>query len=447
MILNLKQTEALDYYEDRKTREIIFGGGAGGGKSIELAYIALKYSLKYEDTRWLLGRSKLKTLKETTLQSFFKVCQMQGVKQGIHYQYNGSSSKSNPNAIEFNNGSVILLRDLFYYPSDPNFDELGSLEITGAFIDEVNQISEKAWNIVGSRIRHNVDKYNLIPKIFGTCNPSKGFVYQNFYKPFRDGNLREDRAFIQSLVTDNPDIDKYYIENLNRLDEISKQRLLYGNWEYDDDPMILMDYDKIVDLFVNNHVLSGQKYITADIARLGNDKTKIRVWDGLRSIKKVTIDKSTLTEVAQVIRKLQREYLVPNSNTICDEDGVGGGVVDMLGCKGFVNNSRPLPVMGEQKNYNNLRSQCYFKLSDYVNENRLYLNDVNVNERNEIVQELEIIKQKNIDNDSKLSIIAKDDMKKIIGHSPDEADCLMMRMYFEIPIKKPSRGVISARMT
>ena len=137
MILNKKQTIALDFYEDKYTREIIFGGGAGGGKSILLSYLALKNSLKYDKSRWLLGRSKLKTLKETTLQSFFKVCQIQGIKQGTHYTYNGSSAKENPNAIEFYNGSVILLRDLFYYPSDPNFDELGSLEITGGFVDEV----------------------------------------------------------------------------------------------------------------------------------------------------------------------------------------------------------------------------------------------------------------------------------------------------------------------
>ena len=47
---------------------------------------------------------------------------------------------------------------------------------------------------------------------------------------------------------------------------------------------------------------------------------------------------------------------VPNSNTIADEDGVGGGVVDYLKCKGFVNNSRPL----NDENYDNLKSQCTF---------------------------------------------------------------------------------------
>jgi len=426
MKLNLKQTKAIDFLEDHKTNELLFGGGAGGGKSILGCYWQIKNRFKYPRTRGLIGRAKLKTLKETTYVSFLKVCQMQGLRAGVHFNVNSQS-----NIITFQNKSEILMKDLFYYPSDPNFDELGSLEITDAFIDECNQLNGKAWNIVRSRLRHDIELNGLIPKMLGTCNPSKGFIYDRFYKPSRDGILGNDKQFIKSLVTDNKDyIDKYYIENLNQLDEISKQRLLHGNWEYDDDPAILMQYDNIVDLFCNEHVLTGKKFITCDVARMGKDKTIIRVWEGMRSIKKVIIDKSKLTEVAQVIKKLQSDYSVPNSNTICDEDGVGGGVVDILNCKGFVGNSKPLLQNNKQPNYTNLRSQCYFTLADIVNNNEMYLNDLNIAEREQITKELEVIKQSNVDADTKLSVISKDAIKSVIGHSPDESDCIMMRMWF-----------------
>ena len=42
---------------------------------------------------------------------------------------------------------------------------------------------------------------------------------------------------------------------------------------------------------------------------------------------------------ANEIRRLQRSA-VPTANVAVDEDGVGGGVVDLLRCVGFVNNSR-----------------------------------------------------------------------------------------------------------
>jgi hypothetical protein len=61
-----------------------------------------------------------------------------------------------------NNGSEILKKDL-YVPPDPNFDSLGSLEITGA-IDECNQITYKAWQIVKSRIRYKIKSLGITQK-------------------------------------------------------------------------------------------------------------------------------------------------------------------------------------------------------------------------------------------------------------------------------------------
>lgn len=436
MNLSKKQTITLDLLEDKKTNEILYGGAAGGGKSILLSYWLIKNSFKYPGSKWLLGRASMKTLKETTLKSIFDVLKLQGIPAS-NYKYNGSTEKQNPNTIEFNNGSLILLKDLAYYPSDPEFDELGSLEITGAAIDEVSQITEKCWNIVRSRIRYKVSEFGIIPKMFGSCNPTKNFVYSRFYKPSKEGKLSEDKAFVQALVTDNPFIDPYYIDNLRKLDPQSQQRLLYGNWEYDDDPYTLMEYEKIVDLFANAHVKGGRKYMTIDVARLGNDDTTIRIWDGLISIYRRVIPQCRINELSDIVKKLQIDYDVPNSNTIADEDGVGGGLVDNLGCKGFVNGSSPIETHNQKKNYANLKAQCYFKLSDMVNDNLIWLKSDTGTDRDRIVKELEQIKQVDADKDGKLKVISKQDIKSILGHSPDEADNLMMRMYYELKTTHP----------
>jgi hypothetical protein len=432
MKLNLKQTIAIDYLQDTKTNEGIYGGAAGGGKSVLGSYYLLKNSMKYPGSRWLMGRAKLKTLKETTLNSFLFTCHEQGLKGNIHYKINNQN-----NQINFYNGSVIFMKDLFYYPSDPEFDELGSLEITGAFIDECNQITEKAWNIVRSRIRYALDENELIPKMLGTCNPSKNFIYRNFYKPFRERTLRDDFFFVQAFVSDNPNISIHYVNNLDKLDPVSRERLRDGNWEYEDDPAQLIDYEKAVDLFTNNFVSSGKKYMTVDVARLGDDKTVIRTWDGLRCIDRIAFEKLRTNDVSDKIKQLQVKFSVPNLNTIVDEDGVGGGVVDLLRCKGFIGNSRPIEQPNMKHNYQNLRSQCYFMLADYINSNKIFLYDLVY--RDNIVQELEQIKQKDIDKDGKLAIISKDIIKQNIGRSPDDADTLMMRMWFELN-PKPFKG-------
>ena len=430
MKLTVKQTIALDYLEDDITNEVLFGGGAGGGKTALGCYFQIKRRLKYPETRGLIGRAVLKTLKETTLVSFFQVAKIQGLLAGQHYRYNGQS-----NQIEFFNGSVILLKDLFQYPSDPNFDELGSLEITDSFIDEANQVTDKAKNIVKSRIRFRLDDYNLIPKQLYTCNPAKNWTYSEFYKPDRDAELEPNKKFIQSLVDDNPFISKHYKQNLLTLDKESKERLLFGNWEYLSDPSSLIDYDKIINSFSNTFVSSGDKYITCDVARFGNDSTVIGVWSGYR-VKVYRFSKKSIVEVANIVRQLMAENSVPISNVLLDEDGVGGGAVDILACKGFVNNSSPLenPISRTKDNFDNLKSQCYFKLAEKINSDEIFI-DCPSNFKQMIVEELEQIKQKSVDNDAKKGLIPKDKVKQLIGRSPDFSDMLAMRTWFEFKPK------------
>lgn len=375
-----------------------------------------------------MGRAKLKTLKETTLNTFFQLTS----KLGIFDQYKYNDQKG---VIYWKNGSEIILKDLFLYPSDPEFDSLGSLEITGAFVDEVSQIVYKAWQIVKSRIRYKLNEFGLIPKILGSCNPTKKWVYKEFFKPWRDKELRKDRAFVQALPTDNPHLPKSYLQSLLGLDEVSKQRLYYGNWEYDDDPAKLIEYDSIIDLWTNEHVKGGEKYISADIARFGSDKGVICVWDGLRLIELVTLDVSSIPDTANEIRRLANLYQIPMSKVIADEDGVGGGVVDMLKCKGFINGSKALPEERKQVEYRNLKSQCYFHLAEKINNAEIFITKPFTSISEKIIEELEQVKRDKVDQDGKLSVLPKEKVKEILGRSPDFADALMMRMFFSIEHK------------
>ena len=416
------QEEAIIKLFDQETTEVLFGGAAGGGKSyVGCAWIIL-LALKYPKTRYLMGRSKLDALKKTTLNTFFEICESWGFKSGKHYHFNGGS-----NIITFFNGSEVLLKDLFFYPSDRNFDSLGSLEITAAFIDEANQITEKAKNIVSSRLRYKLDDYGLIPKLLMTCNPAKNWTYTQYYKPAKEGELPKHRKFIQSLVDDNEYISKHYKSQLQTLDEESKQRLLFGNWEYDTTNDSLINYDSIVNLFTSTGV-PGEKFITCDVARFGADKSVFMVWNGLHIEYIKALDKSAITEVVSVLKELQQKYSVNLNNLILDEDGVGGGAKDFLRCRGFVNNSKAL----KGENYQNLKTQCYYKLADLINKGQIGITCPDTNMSKDILEELEQVRSKDQDKDNKLKIIPKDEVKDIINRSPDFADAMAMRMFYEI---------------
>jgi phage terminase large subunit len=426
MILLPKQQNAVYYLKDNETKEILYGGAAGGGKSALGCLWLIEMCQKYPETRWLMGRSKLKALKETTLNTFFELSgKLNIADQFIYNSQNGT--------INWNNGSQILLKDLFLYPSDPNFDSLGSLEITGAFIDECNQVVYKAWQIVKSRVRYKIKELGLTPKVLGSCNPAKNWVYKEFYKKNRDGILESEKKFIQALPTDNEHLPKSYLDSLLSLDKNSRERLYYGNWEYDDDPSSLIDADAISDYFNPNNIDNkGMNYLTIDVARKGKDNTVFRVWNGWLCIYRYSIAVSGLDEVVNKARELQKKYNISNSNTIADEDGVGGGVVDFLKCKGFINNSKPL----KDENFNNLKSQCSFKIAEKIMNREIG----EVCDNSKVItitsEEMEQVKQKDIDKDGKIAIVSKDVVKQNIGRSPDEWDSIMMRYYFELKGKK-----------
>jgi phage terminase large subunit len=427
MTINLdftpKQSTAIKYLFDNTNSEILFGGGAGGGKSyIGCAWIILS-CIKYKGIRCLIGRSKLDNLKKTTLNTFFEICSQWGLKSNKDYVFNAGS-----NIITFYNGSEVLLKDLFHYPSDANYDSLGSLELTMAFVDECNQITQKAKAILSSRIRYKLDEYNLTPKLFMSCNPAKNWVYNEFYLPHKQDKLPQYKKFIQALASDNIHISKHYEQQLSKLDEISKQRLLYGNWEYDDSEDKLINFDAILNMFDNTSIEAGDKYISCDVARFGKDKTVIIYWNGLRAERIKVYSSNTITEAAKTIQEIQRQELVPLKNIIVDDDGIGGGVRDILRCKGFVNNSTPI----NKENYQNLKTQCYYKLAEYINASKIYLHTNDTSIKEDLIKELEQVRRDKIDRDTKLAILPKEKVKQIIGRSPDYSDALMMRMYYEL---------------
>jgi len=375
-----------------------------------------------------MGRAILKSLKESTLLTFFQVCKEFNLKPGVDYKYNAIEG-----TIKFWNDSSIYLKDLFLYPSDPEFDSLGSTEYTGAFIDEASQITAKAKNIVMSRIRYKLDEFSLVPKLLIASNPAKNFLYFEFYKPDKEGTIEPYRAFIPALVGDNPFISKYYIENLKKLDRISKERLLYGNFEYDDDPTRLFEYDAIIDLFTNS-VEKGDKYCTVDVAGRGRDRTMILIWNGLFIEKIYNLSNISNEELDNILTKNK----VQRSKCAIDEDGVGFGLVkDLPGVKGFVNNARPITRKKETEtekaihNYANLKAQCWFELANYVNSGWIGITkDVKVETREMIIEDLEQIKQKDPGKDQPLRILTKDEIKENLGRSTDVGDAMMMRMFF-----------------
>jgi hypothetical protein len=435
--LTKKQSQAWKLLMDNITNIVLYGGSAGAGKSWLGCLWITTLCLKYKGIRCLIGRTVLTQLKMTTLNTLFETLQSMGLKSNEHYTYNGQS-----NIITFQNGSEIVLKDLQYQPSDPNFDSLGGLELTAVFVDEAAQISQLAYNILKSRIRFKLNEYKLQPKILMTCNPGQVWLKKEFYLPYIQGTLSIDKAFVPALPLDNPHLPPSYIEMLKSLPSTQRRRLLEGDWNYMEEDDSLFNFDHISNsVFVNVPQGTDKKYMSVDVARFGADRSVVVIWSGLVVLDIKVYSKLSTTELSTEIRDLIRSHGIHINNVIVDTDGVGAGVGDQLkGCVNFVNNSSPL----HGQNFTNLKSQCYVKLSELFKEGKVSINLMDPTTVDELTQELLSVKLKDIDKDNKVGVQSKDEMKKVLGKSPDLSDALMMRMYYELKnLKSTGRYAIA----
>lgn len=419
---NDKQKEMAKAWIDPNITDIVYGGSKGSGKSFGGVNLIFGDAFLYPETHYFIARKKLNDIRKFTIPTIHEVFEYWGLNDN-YFSFNGTD-----NFFTLYNKSKVYLLEAKYLPSDPQYMRFGSMQMTRGMIEEAGEFEKDAKeNLHASIGRWKNDKYNITGKLLQTCNPSKNYLYKDYYRKNKSGELEPYKRFIQALPTDNKKLDKGYLDNLNRvLSKNAKERLLKGNWEFDDDPNVLVDYEKILSIFTNIPQ-TGYKYITSDIARLGSDKAVIMVWDGLTVIELVEYDISRLTEIQTTIHALRTKYNIPLMNVVCDEDGVGGGVVDNLRCKGFVNGSKAL----NDENYANLKTQCAYYLAKAINNFEITINcELSPKQQESIVEEIEQLKSRDTDLEGKLKIISKQEIKDNIGRSPDYLDTLLMRFFF-----------------
>jgi len=370
-----------------------------------------------------------------------KVLRYLELKQDRDFNYNGQD-----HILTFRNESKIFFGELKAVPSDPMFDRLGSYDLTGAFIDEAQEVSSEAKDTLITRLSLiSGDGWKISPKILMTCNPKRNWIYSDFVRPTREGNIDSDKIFIPALYTDNPFIDqKSYRETvLATKNRIKIERLLHGNFEYDENPNGLCSLDSIIAIFENDHVGDDEnlkKYITCDVARHGSDRAIICVWYGWAVVDYKIFDLSNLVQIQDQINSYRSEYKIPKHHCVADEDGVGGGVVDNCKIKGFINNSKA--VKGE--NYQNLQTQCGYYLADKINDHGIYFEaDLSPNEKELLISELTYLRTYKNDEEGKKKLFPKKEIKKLTGRSPDWRDVLLMRSYFDLKPKIKSSGFYS----
>lgn len=225
--------------------------------------------------------------------------------------------------------------------------------------------------------------------------------------------------------------------------------------EYVDNSGALFRFSSIVDAFTNTITKNGGKYLTVDVADDGSDKTVFSYWDGLEEYKREEYAGFNTEAIVAQIREQANLEQIPYSHIAVDAVGVGAGVASnslLDGVIAFKGSYAPIKtdtnivqlphvstVTGYTSDYRNLRSQCVFTLADHVNNHKI-ASRVEGQFKELIIEELQAYQDAS-KGDGKRFPTPKEDVKEMIGRSPDHSDTWIMRMYFVVREKmNPDEG-------
>ena len=180
----------------------------------------------------------------------------------------------------------------------------------------------------------------------------------------------------------------------------------------------------------------GGLKIGCDVARYGDDATVIHAARGGVSLAHESHRGLSTTAVADEVKRLALRLLATGEDPkevqiSVDDDGVGGGVVDQL--RGW--RVTPLSSAGrarDPESYPNVRSEMWFSVKAQAEEGRICLAGLLPDVRSELWRQLSSAKYR-LDSQGRRKVEPKDEMKKRIGRSTDDADAFLLCHYGGAP--------------
>jgi len=247
---------------------------------------------------------------------------------------------------------------------------------------------------------------------------------------------------------DNPAIPRHELEKLKEeMDNDTYSQEIMA--EYVENAGALFKYTALVDLFSNTITKTDDKYLIIDVADDGSDKTIFSFWQGLECYRIERFAQLNTESIIAQTREYAAQEQIPYSQIAVDAIGVGAGVASSSLLDGIISFKssygaikteadptklpnvhylKEAPLISE---YANLRSQCIFTLAELINKHQITVKVSDIRIKEAIIEELATYQDASKGDGKRLATM-KDDVKAIIGRSPDISDTLIMRCYFVI---------------
>ena len=224
------------------SEEAFYGGQAGGGKSSALLMSALQY---VEEKHIPEGENKLKynaliirrTLEDLDMPNAI----MDRAKQWLLPKEDEGLLvwKDQKKRFIFNSGATLTFR---YLSHNKHLNSYQGAELQFVGFDELTQFPENQYNYLHSRLR-KLENSDIPIRMRGASNPG-GIGHDWVKKRFVEDNSK--LPFIPSAYTDNKYLNQEeYSKQLDKLDELTRLQLKYGDWNAVLKEGLLVSRDKL----------------------------------------------------------------------------------------------------------------------------------------------------------------------------------------------------------
>jgi predicted phage terminase large subunit-like protein len=202
-------------------KEILYGGAAGGGKSVAQLMGALQFVDVPGYSAILFRQSYADLSLPGALIDMSKQWLMPFVESGEVRWSEKDKKYTFPSTATLNFGYLESDNDCYRYQG-AEFQYIG--------MDEVTHISPVNYRYLFSRLR-KPKSLNVPLRFRATANPG-GQYGDYYYQRFFVEGKEHKRVFIPAGLQDNPYLDtEEYTETLQELDPVTREQLLNGNWE------------------------------------------------------------------------------------------------------------------------------------------------------------------------------------------------------------------------
>ena len=324
-----------------------------------------------------------------------------------------------PGKFKFNQTSnkIVFGKGIIYLGSYESLESLrGYTRISLIILDEAALAPPNIFEVVAFCMRDCDEQ----PKIRMMSTPRSANWLTEYVK-------KNNIPVITAKTSDNKRITEKEIELMKKasIDENSWRREFYGD-EIDDENAGV--------LFTSNLLSSTPKFlrrnndgyaIGIDCSGLGKDSNVIVVRNQNEILDIVEKKIASNAELCSIVRGLIMTHGKGNLSHIAIDEAYGLDLHERLSDAGIT--AVIVPFGGKAKNpaYANQRAEMYINLKKGIEENGLKgITD-------ELYRELQATKYI-LNNNGKIQIIPKDEIKLNIGHSPDAADALALTYIQEI---------------